>query len=552
MASIRFVRALALLCLPTLLTACAADSSGPGSSTDGFVKAGNGKYDASVESVVLNFEFDGEFVTDYSWDPGREIQSQLLYSIGHLNADRSVGRLDRMILSDVKTSREGALTKISYHAVLPVAWGKKNAIPAEYTFKLPRDIRESNIDMLVEKYGVTCTDSHAHDVDAGSFWYYYRPNRSGCGLAESDLFTTVATVSVSTINTTGKYPEYHKVWEDDALKVVAIFGKYEDGATTSSDAGIANYNNLVAGIQARFSGMDLVTVPEVVPASPGIATPDITFTATLPEGRTVNIVTLLVDNVREAGPEFDARYRELSERADLIIYNGHAGLGSNVRAMARKGSWVQGQYVIVFQNGCDTYAYIDNALDDAHAAVNPDDETGTKYIDTVVNAMPSYFHQGRRGSLAFINALVDYAAPKTFEQIFAGVDPMQVVLVTGEADNVYVPGYGENEEPVVPANWGGLDAGATVALDAMDRYETPVLEAGSYTFTITGSGDADLYVRVGAAPDLENWDCRPYRNGSSESCTVTLGSPTAVHVMVHGYEANSSYTLVGDRTRDDN
>ena len=547
MASIRSVRALVLFCLPTLLTACAAESSGPGSSSDGFVKAGNGKYDASVESVVLNFEFDGEFVTDYSWDPKREIESQLLYSIGHLNGDRSVGRLDRMILSDVTTSREGALTRVSYHAMLPVAWGKKNAIPAEYTFKLPRDIRESNITQLVEKYGVTCTDSHAHDVDSGSFWYYYRPNRAGCALTETELFTTVASVSVSTINTTGKYPEYHKVWEDKALKVVAIFGKYEDGATTSSDAGISNYNNVVAGLRSRFENFGLTTIPATVPTSPGIANPDITFDATLEDGRTVNIVTLLVDNVREAGEAFDARYRELSERADLIIYNGHAGLGSNVRAMARKGSWVKGQYVIVFQNGCDTYAYIDNALDDAHAAVNPDDPIGTKYIDTVVNALPSYFNQGRKSTLAMINGLLDYKAPKTFEQIFLGIDPNQVVLVTGEADNVYVPGYGESEEPPVPADWDGLDASATVALDAMDRYETPVLEAGSYTFTISGSGDVDLYVRVGAAPDLESWDCRPYRNGSSESCTVTLGSPTTVHVMVHGYEANSTYTLAGDR-----
>ena len=45
-------------------------------------------------------------------------------------------------------------------------------------------------------------------------------------------------LGVTLENTTGKYPEYDKVWEDGTLRVVAIFGKYEDGATTSSDAGI--------------------------------------------------------------------------------------------------------------------------------------------------------------------------------------------------------------------------------------------------------------------------------------------------------------------------
>ena len=42
-------------------------------------------------------------------------------------------------------------------------------------------------------------------------------------------------------------------------------------------------------------------------------------------------------------------------------------------------------------NGCDTYAYIDSALADAHSEVNPDDPDGTKYLDIVANAMPSLF-----------------------------------------------------------------------------------------------------------------------------------------------------------------
>ena len=43
------------------------------------------------------------------------------------------------------------------------------------------------------------------------------------------------------ISTSGKYPEYDKVWQDKAFKVVAVFGKYDDGAT-SGDAGISAYN----------------------------------------------------------------------------------------------------------------------------------------------------------------------------------------------------------------------------------------------------------------------------------------------------------------------
>ena len=31
-----------------------------------------------------------------------------------------------------------------------------------------------------------CVDFSAHDVDAGSMWYYYRPRRSGCTIDEAD------------------------------------------------------------------------------------------------------------------------------------------------------------------------------------------------------------------------------------------------------------------------------------------------------------------------------------------------------------------------------
>src|SRR5690606_26312987 len=125
----------------------------------------------------------------------------------------------------------------------------------------------------------------------------------------------------------------------------------------------------------------------------------------------------------------------------------------------------------------------------------------------------------------------------------------QVVLVSGEEDNVYVPGLqdGGGTDPV-DDNWPGLDETGTVAIDELDRFSTSTLPAGRYTFELTGDGDADLYVRVGLAPQLDAYDCRPYRNGSEETCTLDLGSPATIHVMVHGYAASSSYALSGRAT----
>lgn len=508
-----------------------------------FVKGGNGKADSSAEAVFLDFEFDGTFLSDSSFNPDQKIEDQLLYTIGQLNGDNSVGRLDKLELTDVTVEDDSGRKRISYHASIPVAWGKKNSIPSNYTLQLPADMSFSALDAFADSYGERCVDFGAHDVDQGSMWYYYRPERSGCNIAAGDLSKTTAAVSLSSINTTGKFPEYHKVWEDDALKVVAIFGKYEDGATSGSDAGIAAYNTFARTVENALDGKEgFASVPADIPSRPGVEMPEVSFSANLGDGRSIEVVALLVDNIRTAPASFNNRYEELTGSADLIAYNGHAGLGANVRAMARKGNWEEGQYSIVFINGCDTYAYVDSALADAHSAVNADDPNGTKYMDIVTNAMPSFFRSMPDASMALINGLLSYDDPKTYESMFRNIDSAEVVLVSGEQDNEYVPGFGENPTDPIDA-WAGLDESGTVVADEEHRFETPVLAAGTYEFELTGTQDADLYIRVGQEPSTRNFDCRPYLNGSNENCTVEITTPTNVHVMVRGWNASSDYTL---------
>lgn len=511
-----------------------------------FVKEIDSKGDASAVAVFVNFEFDGELITSSSWRPESQIEDQMLYTIGHLNGSNSVGRLDKLKLSNVVSERLGDGTyKVKYRAILPVAWGNKTNIPQTYKLTLPVNMTQTALDAFATKYGRTCVDWGAHDVDSGSMWYYYRPNRSGCRFDDGATLTTTASVSLSDINTSGKYPEYDKVWEDDALKVVAVFGKYEDGATTASDAGVAAYNRFISTMKSelRVAG-EIATTPAVVPNAPGVENPDVTFTVTMADGKQITVVALLVDNVRTAPTSFNERYENLSGDADLIVYNGHAGLGANVRALAQKGTWVAGQYSIVFMNGCDTYAYVDSAMWDARAAVNPDDPTGTKHLDLVTNAMPSFFNEMSNGTTQLLRALMDYDSPKTYEQIFEKIDESEVVLVSGEHDNAFVPGGqpGDNGE----VNWTGLTAGGPVARDEEKRFETPVLAPGTYTFAMTGDNDADLYVRVGNEPTLTEYDCRPYKYGSDETCVVELSAPTTIQVMVHGWEA-STFELSGKR-----
>ena len=70
-----------------------------------------------------------------------------------------------------------------------------------------------------------------------------------------------------------------------------------------------------------------------------------------------------------------------------------------------------------------------------------------------------------------------------------------------------------------------------------------VLSGTRFNVSITGSGDADLYLRFGTQPTFSQYHCRPYLNGSNETCSVDVPTgQTAAYLMVHGYTA-ASYTL---------
>jgi hypothetical protein len=173
-----------------------------------------------------------------------------------------------------------------------------------------------------------------------------------------------------------------------------------------------------------------------------ITTPDrdITIEGTLPDGKQVKVSAFLVDDIMEPFDGFDARYESLTPTADLIAYNGHSALGANVRALSRMGHFVANKYQIFFMNGCDSFAYVDGTMAQQRATLNRDDPTGTKFMDIVTNAMPSYFSSMAAASSAIVTGLLSVQQPQTYEKMFQNIDRAEVVLVTGDEDNEFKPG----------------------------------------------------------------------------------------------------------------
>ncbi len=55
----------------------------------------------------------------------------------------------------------------------------------------------------------------------------------------------------------------------------------------------------------------------------------------------------------------------------------------------------------------------------------------------------------------------------------------------------------------------------------------------------TGTGDIDLYVKLGSAPTTSDYGCRSYSPSAAESCTLNVAANSDAYVMVRGYSAGS-------------
>jgi hypothetical protein len=59
-----------------------------------------------------------------------------------------------------------------------------------------------------------------------------------------------------------------------------------------------------------------------------------------------------------------------------------------------------------------------------------------------------------------------------------------------------------------------------------------------------GSGDADMYIRLGSEPTKSSYDCRPYLEGNDETCSSTSPNSGKWHIGIYAYKAFSGVSLM--------
>jgi Zn-dependent metalloprotease len=98
------------------------------------------------------------------------------------------------------------------------------------------------------------------------------------------------------------------------------------------------------------------------------------------------------------------------------------------------------------------------------------------------------------------------------------------------------------------ADAGAMRWSGTIAAGGVQYFTTPTLAAGTYAVAMTGTGDADLYVQIGAVPTTTSFACRPYLSSTNETCSLTLTNTNTLNLMVKGVAASSSFTLAVTRS----
>lgn len=109
-------------------------------------------------------------------------------------------------------------------------------------------------------------------------------------------------------------------------------------------------------------------------------------------------------------------------------------------------------------------------------------------------------------------------------------------------------GGGDADDSVLENGIAKTDLNGNQGAEVRFTLEVPS-GATNLVFRINGGlGDADLYVRFGAPPTTRTFDCRPYRNGNNETCTISNVQGGIYHVMLKGFRSFAAVSLVGSFT----
>jgi hypothetical protein len=396
----------------------------------------------SHSAVFLELSFTGRAVMAPSEDDAqlhKNVEAQLFYMSGELDKTHQAhGRFGFVELANVvRESFADGLELVHYDAKLSVAWPEGREVPDEYRIIVPLRVDEEGLDDFNHDYVHDCTPNGHSKYGVNNVWYDFRPVTSACPIENGDAIDVTAQVAPSPHVTTDRYPEQHRFWEQDgAMRIVLVHGTDGAGSVESTNDGlVSQYLGVQRALRERYPDAE-----EMRQDTTNSIYDDWTLHSRVPaygggEGD-LYITTLLTRSLAHISNDFDDRFDDLTADADVVMYGGHSGLSTNIKAMAQKGVVTEGHYQVFLLQGCSTFAYLDRTITDRRVEVNgvDADPHGTKFLDVIVTGQPAYFYTNVPTIMATITHLADDEA-HSYLDILDAIPQQAMPLVAGEEDN---------------------------------------------------------------------------------------------------------------------
>ncbi len=298
----------------------------------------------------------------------------------------------------------------------------------------------------------TCTDEHYNSE--GDFWYFWDPEQSGCPLAgdtENILHTKGKLKRLP--NTRASYPEYDRLYgdngNDEVLNIAVFFGYFEDVTNFQKvnphDSAFDAFNFLESNLLEKRGftvkeSKDDFQVLNGKKTTKGINT----FRAYekqeffKKQPVTVRVQVLVADTAIDSKDGTFHRYLKAALRsADILIYDGHSGLGGNLDLKELKGErFDKNKYQILFFNGCSSYPYFNGMFFNAKG--------GSQNLDILTSGLPTFSNTAGPNVVAFLNHFIEVNT-KTYQKILTELEDSNaeegtyLTGVNGDEDNKWKP-----------------------------------------------------------------------------------------------------------------
>lgn len=374
-----------------------------------------------------------------------DIQRQLRFLLGHLSRHESTADTAGLEFSiiDIKPGVTPGTVEVRYSATLNIALSNQYfssdlANNKEFLSVVPLRPGKFDLKEFTKKYAKKCSEL-GKNTQPQTFYYYYNPLKRSCPFLRdnfSSIDTSADTTKISIELTPSPFnknqlnPKVQEAWEDNVLKVVAVYSLDKDELPVKKAAGDWGTKTYKLGIKKVMEVLGKPIFSSIGKKRPNQKRPYIKYEFNSPRGK-VETHFFLVERFELENPnaEFKRLFSQHSKDADIVSYAGHAGYGENVENIVKNAVFQEEQFQTWLILGCNTYSYLGNSLAQASGKANGIGPS-YNYVDVILTAYLYYFGEELSTPLPKLISNFIEDNPKNWDKVLDSVAVGHPIVIT--------------------------------------------------------------------------------------------------------------------------